>query len=138
MKVHGKSSSPPPGGATNSSANNSFDNSSDPGSPASSTLAPSPRLPDVTSSHGGVHAQMSSPPSSHYAMTGVASAGMPPLGGSHLAGSGSLSAAHASNLSEWYVCQSAAGMPTPPSNEHSPVGLLNHIPSLHHAAMAQY
>ncbi|NP_001158430.1 Zic family member 1 (odd-paired homolog, Drosophila) [Saccoglossus kowalevskii] len=25
------------------------------------------------------------------------------------------------NLSEWYVCQSAAGMPTPPSNEHSPV-----------------
>nr|XP_054770629.1 zinc finger protein ZIC 4-like [Lytechinus pictus] len=26
------------------------------------------------------------------------------------------------NLSEWYVCQSAGGMPTPPSNEPSPVG----------------
>ena len=25
------------------------------------------------------------------------------------------------NLSEWYVCQSAGGMPTPPSNEPSPV-----------------
>ncbi len=25
------------------------------------------------------------------------------------------------NLSEWYVCQSASGMPTPPSNEPSPV-----------------
>ncbi|GLV41441.1 odd paired [Carabus blaptoides fortunei] len=31
------------------------------------------------------------------------------------------------NLSEWYVCQSAAGMPTPPSNEHSPVNHLNHF-----------
>ncbi|XP_054706672.1 zinc finger protein ZIC 4-like [Uloborus diversus] len=27
----------------------------------------------------------------------------------------------ATNLTEWYVCQ--AGMPTPPSNEHSPVGV---------------
>ena len=36
---------------------------------------------------------------------------------------------HGTNLSEWYVCQS--GMPTPPSNEHSPVG---HHPgvALHH------
>ena len=138
MKVHGKSASPPPVGASNcSSANNSFDNSSDPGSPASSALAPSPRLPDVSSSHA--HAHMSSPPSSgHYALSGAVSSSLPPLGGAHLAGSGSLAAAHASNLSEWYVCQSAAGMPTPPSNEHSPIGILNHMPSLHHAAMAQY
>lgn len=28
----------------------------------------------------------------------------------------------AANLSEWYVCQSASGMPTPPSTDHSPVG----------------
>ncbi|XP_071798093.1 zinc finger protein ZIC 1-like [Asterias amurensis] len=27
----------------------------------------------------------------------------------------------ATNLSEWYVCQTAGGMPTPPSNEPSPV-----------------
>merc|ERR1711911_495156 len=32
-------------------------------------------------------------------------------------------------LSEWYVCQSASGMPTPPSTEHSPIGALTH---LHH------
>lgn len=28
---------------------------------------------------------------------------------------------HTTNLSEWYVCQSSSGMPTPPSNEHSPI-----------------
>ncbi|XP_015930717.1 zinc finger protein ZIC 4 [Parasteatoda tepidariorum] len=28
---------------------------------------------------------------------------------------------HSTNLSEWYICQSTAGMPTPPSNEHSPL-----------------
>jgi hypothetical protein len=52
----------------------------------------------------------------------------------------------ATNLSEWYVCQSAGGMPTPPSNEHSPVSGLSHMPSLHHphhhhhhpAAVAQF
>lgn len=32
------------------------------------------------------------------------------------------------NLSEWYVCQSTGGMPTPPSNEHSPVGLGHVLP----------
>ncbi|XP_018012484.1 LOW QUALITY PROTEIN: zinc finger protein ZIC 4-like [Hyalella azteca] len=29
--------------------------------------------------------------------------------------------AHNANLSEWYVCQCAAGMPIPPSNEHSQI-----------------
>ena len=38
-------------------------------------------------------------------------------------------ATHPPILSEWYVCQSAAGMPTPPSTEHSPIGALTH---LHH------
>lgn len=42
------------------------------------------------------------------------------------------------NLSDWYVCQSAAGMPTPPSNEHSPVNHLNHFNHhlMHHQATA--
>ncbi|XP_037089512.1 zinc finger protein ZIC 4-like [Pollicipes pollicipes] len=26
------------------------------------------------------------------------------------------------NLNEWYISQNATGMPTPPSNEHSPIG----------------
>lgn len=42
------------------------------------------------------------------------------------------------NLSDWYVCQSSAGMPTPPSNEHSPVNHLNHFNHhlMHHQATA--
>lgn len=48
----------------------------------------------------------------------------------------------ATNLSDWYVCQTAAAMPTPPSTDHSPVhphaGIGHHIPSLHHTALAQY
>nr|AQU64618.1 Zic [Terebratalia transversa] len=38
------------------------------------------------------------------------------------------------NLSEWYVCQNSAGMPTPPSNEHSPVlgSLAPHVAHHHH------
>ncbi|XP_063235071.1 zinc finger protein ZIC 4-like [Bacillus rossius redtenbacheri] len=42
---------------------------------------------------------------------------------------------HTSSLSEWYVCQSAAGMPTPPSNEHSPVNPLSHVVLPHHHHM---
>ena len=59
-----------------------------------------------------------------------------------------LTSTHTPNLSEWYVCQSTAGMPTPPSTEHSPLGhhtmghhpmgVGHHIPTLHHAAVAQY
>ena len=46
-------------------------------------------------------------------------------------------------FSEWYVCQSATGMPTPPSNEHSPIGGLgshmhSHLPSLHPPSLVQY
>ena len=32
---------------------------------------------------------------------------------------------HTTNLSEWYVCQNAQGMPTPPSSEHSPLSQHN-------------
>ena len=46
-------------------------------------------------------------------------------------------------FSEWYVCQTAGGMPTPPSNEHSPIGSLgghmhSHLPSLHPPSLVQY
>lgn len=46
----------------------------------------------------------------------------------------------ASKFSEWYVCQTAAGMPTPPSNEHSPIGMHmhTHLPSLHPPSLVQY
>ncbi|KAH3814599.1 zinc finger protein ZIC 4-like [Dreissena polymorpha] len=57
------------------------------------------------------------------------------------------SAAAASKFSEWYVCQTAGGMPTPPSTEHSPIGGLGgglgshmhaHLPSLHPPSLLQY
>lgn len=40
------------------------------------------------------------------------------------------------NLHEWYVCQ-AAGMPTPPSQEHSPLGGITGTTVLptHHAPL---
>ena len=55
----------------------------------------------------------------------------------------SLPDSHQTKFSEWYVCQSAAGMPTPPSNEHSPIGSLGghthaHLPSLHPPSLVQY
>lgn len=48
-----------------------------------------------------------------------------------------------SKFSEWYVCQTAAGMPTPPSNEHSPIAGLgshmhSHLSSLHPPSLVQY
>ncbi|KAK2154297.1 hypothetical protein LSH36_271g01027 [Paralvinella palmiformis] len=54
-----------------------------------------------------------------------------------------LASAHAHNLNEWYVCQTASGMPVPPSNDHhSSISALSHhhhhIPTLHHAAVAHY
>ncbi|XP_076370291.1 zinc finger protein ZIC 1-like [Tachypleus tridentatus] len=33
---------------------------------------------------------------------------------------------HPTNFSEWYVCQSSAGMSTPPSNENSPMSGITH------------
>ncbi|KAK3605752.1 hypothetical protein CHS0354_033949 [Potamilus streckersoni] len=45
---------------------------------------------------------------------------------------------HPTNISEWYICQSASGMPTPPSNEHSPIGVLSHLPTLHPPSLVQY
>ncbi|XP_043222994.1 zinc finger protein ZIC 4-like [Amphibalanus amphitrite] len=36
------------------------------------------------------------------------------------------------NLNEWYISQNATGMPTPPSNEHSPIGAHGSAPAPSH------
>ncbi|KAK8746512.1 hypothetical protein OTU49_017060 [Cherax quadricarinatus] len=107
MKVHGKS--PPPSG----SGYESDDSTTTNGTSTSSSL--------VSSSNTGQTALV---PSSGLGGTGGSGAG----GGTGGVGGGTGGGGgHSTNLSEWYVCQSAAGMPTPPSNEHSPVGGLTHV-----------
>lgn len=72
------------------------------------------------------------------AVGGGGSGGIPGgAGAGAVSGGGSITASSlatnaGTNLSEWYVCQSAGGMPTPPSNEPSPVGsgANNHGPSV--------
>nr|BAE94138.1 zinc finger protein Pi-Zic [Pandinus imperator] len=109
MKVHGKS--PPPPGSTPGPV----------GSSASSTGSGY----DSDGGSGVVRGQ-----STNHAI------GPTPVAlsmGAHTAIGNSVH--HPTNLSEWYVCQSSAGMPTPPSNEHSPVAsILPH--SLHPATPA--
>ncbi|XP_074658243.1 zinc finger protein ZIC 1-like [Tubulanus polymorphus] len=110
MKVHCKS---PPPSNTNYDSSSSGDEASSPISataqspppPTSTSLPP----PSMTSSQAAA-AQQSSTANSH-------------------------STSHPANLSEWYVCQSAAGMPTPPSNDHSPIGLNSHHHHHHHQLM---
>ena len=102
MKVHSKSP-PPPG-----SFDEAHDNSSSEPSPAGSTETNSQNVGAGGGGSGG--------------NTG---------GGSSITAS-SLATNAGTNLSEWYVCQSAGGMPTPPSNEPSPVGsgANNHGPTV--------
>ncbi|XP_038051068.1 zinc finger protein ZIC 4-like [Patiria miniata] len=58
---------------------------------------------------------------------GGQSGGAPSAGlGSSMPPAPSLSSNAGTNLSEWYVCQTAGGMPTPPSNEPSPVNSGTH------------
>lgn len=106
MKVHGKST--PPNGSSYDSDNP--DNDSDSDSSPSSSPSPTP-TPSSTGSHVQGH-------------TSLGHSGNNSL-------LGSLPINHSTNLSEWYICQSAAGMPTPPSTEHSPIGPVTH---LHHPA----
>lgn len=135
MKVHCKSP-PPPGVSYDSPCSERSESPVDSPEPpevtspssTSSTLSTT-HSQSVASSHPAVSSQsqssshISSPLSSH-PITNLSS--------------------HHTNLSEWYVCQSAAGMPTPPSNEHSPISAhahaISHIPSLHHTlqSVAQY
>lgn len=109
MKVHGKST--PPNGSSYDSDNP--DNDSDSDSSPSSSPSPTPTPPSSGSSH---------------VIQGHTNLGHAALNNSLL---GSLPINHPTNLSEWYICQSAAGMPTPPSTEHSPIGPVTH---LHHPA----
>ncbi|XP_013419074.1 zinc finger protein ZIC 4 [Lingula anatina] len=121
MKVHCKSP-PPPGTTYDEDGVSDRSDSPPPDSPAS------PADTSTSPTSAGNNAQAQSPSTSLS------------IGGH----SNHVTTSHpATNLSEWYVCQSAAGMPTPPSNEHSPVHHhvgMGHIPSLHHTlqSVAQY
>ena len=108
MKVHGKCS-PPPGGSYDDSISNSPSSDSNSASPTAQSHTPTqPQAPP-----------QSSPPS------------LP------LAPNPTLPPNHHTNLSEWYVCQTTAGMPTPPSSEHSPVSKLGHLP-IHPTSVVSY
>ncbi|XP_054168381.1 zinc finger protein ZIC 4-like [Oppia nitens] len=96
MKVHGKSPPPPPSGApgsTSSGAGSGYESDGNTNN-AINQMNGSTNGPTVLS----------------------------PINANNTVLSNSHHTTHTTNLSEWYVCQSAAGMPTPPSNEHSPVG----------------
>ena len=116
MKVHGKTS-PIPG----------YD--SDPESPSSeSTPATSPTTSSATSTTSS-HSQNSS--------VQITTSPIHPLV-SNLVSNPGLVHPTPTNLSEWYVCQSAGGMPTPPSTDHSPINSLAHITNLHPQPVMQY
>lgn len=155
MKVHCKSpGESEEGGDQRDGHNTSFEDNSNPSSPEPS---PAP-TPDRTSSSADTKPSIqpsqissnssSSAPTHHttnHALHQPVTSSAHSLHSSHSSLPPPHSMAptsHATNLSEWYVCQSAAGMPTPPSTEHSPLGALthhpsHHVPALHHA-IAQY
>lgn len=112
MKVHGKS--PPP--SPSSSSASGYE--SDPGA-AGITAA---SLGTVTGSCNAANP----------AVGALAGSPLQPLGLS--AASHQLAAPTSTALNEWYVCQTG-GMPTPPSNEHSPLG---GPPHSHHLAPPPY
>lgn len=113
MKVHGKS--PPP--SPSSSSASGYE--SDPGA-AGITAA---SLGTVTGSCNAANP----------AVGALAGTPLQPLGLS--AASHQLAAPASTALNEWYVCQTG-GMPTPPSNEHSPLG--GPPPHTHHLAPPPY
>lgn len=110
MKVHGKSPESP---------NSSFD-----GQTESNPNSPQPVQQQQQSQQQPQHGVTSHPAPMQQSLTSNNST--------------ITSGSHTTNLSEWYVCQSQthASMPTPPSNEHSPVGGLGGLPlhngMLHH------
>ncbi|XP_072180378.1 zinc finger protein ZIC 4-like [Diadema setosum] len=97
--------------------------------------------PSSLRKHMKVHSKSPPPPgsydtandsSSEPSPAGSSDANNQPVGGASITAS-SLATNAGTNLSEWYVCQSAGGMPTPPSNEPSPVsgsGANSHAPSV--------
>ena len=116
MKVHCKS--PPPSGSVS-------DNSDEISDHNNSTSSERDSVPPASIPSAALSPSTTTSPTNSITHTSLLPHHPPTLGGHH-----------PPNLSEWYICQSAAGMPTPPSNEHSPVGGI-HVPTLHHA-VAQY
>jgi zinc finger protein ZIC, invertebrate len=129
MKVHGKSP-PPPGAPGSASSGSASGYESDGGTTVTSNTSTN-NPPNTPTVHSLAHSFGNTSISNNHIIGGH----IGPTGGSNgpslsLSSSNSvLGSGHGTNLSEWYICQSAAGMPTPPSNEHSPVG---HGVSIHH------
>uniref|UniRef100_T1IW20 C2H2-type domain-containing protein n=2 Tax=Myriapoda TaxID=61985 RepID=T1IW20_STRMM len=122
MKVHGKS--PPPSGANNgTSNNNSFEDSDS--SQNSSLVSPQPnqqppQAPTSITPTTPNNMNNNNINNNHLVPPPPGLLPMPLSSGHHH--NHHHHHHHPANLSEWYVCQNAGGMPTPPSNEHSPVG----------------
>ena len=114
MKVHGKS--PPPTG----SGYESDDSTTTNGTTNSTSLVTSTNTNNNTNTNPG---QTNIVPGVPTTAPGALNNNPPPgtVVGPVPPGQG-----QPGNLSEWYICHNA-GMPTPPSNEHSPVGSLTHV-----------
>ncbi|XP_022251229.1 zinc finger protein ZIC 4-like [Limulus polyphemus] len=115
MKVHGKSPQPP-GTAPDSTGSNSSMSDYDSDSQTCAT---------TNGNNVNGNALVGSQPTASVLGSGLhGHTTLPFTANPGLGGSGG----HPTNLSEWYVCHSVAGMPTPPSNEHSPVvGMTHHL-----------
>ena len=135
-QVHGKSPTPGHNGSNYDSDADAADSDSDNSQSPSPSPSPTPTPPNTTAGGLVVNSNNNNSNSNNNNNNNNNSSsssngnskqqlGMlpPPLVGVGLP-------QHPTNLSEWYVCQSAAGMPTPPSTEHSPIGL--NITHLHH------
>ncbi|XP_076324857.1 zinc finger protein ZIC 1-like [Tachypleus tridentatus] len=108
MKVHGKSP-PLSGPASGSTGSNS---------PVSDYDSDTPPCTTTNGNNGNSNTLIGTRSTCQTDHTAL------PLTSPELGGGGG----HPTNFSEWYICQSAAGMPTPPSNEHSPVvGMIHHL-----------
>ncbi|KAL4220701.1 Zinc finger protein ZIC 2 [Mactra antiquata] len=120
MKVHGKTSPLP----------EDYDSDDDCHSNEESMSSPTDTKPNL--------ADISSPTNTNQQTSNASS---PPLTVNPHPGLGDTHSQ--TKFSEWYVCQSAGGMPTPPSNEHSPIGGLgshmhSHLSALHPPSLVQY
>lgn len=144
MKVHCKSPPPPSfeAASPNSSASSEVSGSGSAAERATPASSGGSAVTSPTHSQSQQHSHNHSHSHSHNHTSPVSSLQLPlAMPTNHHSIPNVSSHHHAPNLSEWYVCQSAAGMPTPPSNEHSPIGAISHlagVPTLHHAAVAQY
>ncbi|CAB3366630.1 Hypothetical predicted protein [Cloeon dipterum] len=109
MKVHGKS--PPPG--LSACSNYDSDDSS------SSSCGQSAAIPHSPGHNGA------STPASGASVPSSISINNNNTHSSH-------TNPHNTNITEWYVCHAAGGMPTPPSAEHSPISMHHPMHPHHH------